>query len=687
MPSVMGKYVYFYFFFIVLMLAPACAGKSKEKRDNPAAYRSTASPDSLHNIWKPDGADGIAWDIKKEDIPHTDHLEFSGLRVSSIVTYGVDEEGNLVLKKTVVWPLLRTIPNDTHASLIHGFDENENAAIICDGNAVHDEKPYQVKFNGVLTILSHAGDNLSVKRVLFPSTSQPAILEKVTVKNISGKDAAILLAPVHYENITPSEKGVYGAYTILADNREGAAKVLKPGESISTVIVYSALKAGESLSVNGEQELKKREDFIRSLNASLVLETPDPVINRMFRFAKLRATESIYATKGGLMHGPGGGRYYAAIWANDQAEYVNPFFPFLGNKNGNESAINSFRLFARYMNPAFKPLPSSIIAEGTDIWDGAGDRGDAAMIAYGASRFALAYGHRTTADSLLPLIKWCLKYCEKKMLPEGVIASDCDELEARFPAGKANLSTNMLAYGAYRSAADLLQSLGEDKKLAGEYERKAEKLRQDCEHYFGGKVQGFDTYRYYKGNKKLRSWICLPLVMGIDDRKEETLKAIFSPYLWNKNGIFTQAGDSTFWDRATLYAFRGIFFAGETDTAMKYFKYYSQKRLLGEHVPYAVEAWPEGNQRHLSAESGLYARAITEGLFGIEPAGLHSFTCAPRLPSGWNDMKLKHIKAFRSDFDITAKRIGDKIRVTVVNKGNPVLVKLWDGKERITVKL
>jgi len=31
------------------------------------------------------------------------------------------------------------------------------------------------------------------------------------------------------------------------------------------------------------------------------------------------------------MHGPGGGRYYAAIWANDQAEYANPFFPFLGN--------------------------------------------------------------------------------------------------------------------------------------------------------------------------------------------------------------------------------------------------------------------------------------------------------------------------------------------------------------------
>ena len=37
----------------------------------------------------------------------------------------------------------------------------------------------------------------------------------------------------------------------------------------------------------------------------------------------------------------------------------------------------------------------------------------------------------------------------------------------------------------------------------------------------------------------------------------------------------------------------------------------------GEHVPYPVEAWPEGNQRHLSAESALYCRIFTEGLFGL----------------------------------------------------------------------
>lgn len=79
---------------------------------------------------------------------------------------------------------------------------------------------------------------------------------------------------------------------------------------------------------------------------NLVLDTPDPVINTMFAFAKIRGAESIYDTKGGLMHGPGGESYYAAIWANDQAEYINPFFPYLGYEVGNRSALCSYEHFA-----------------------------------------------------------------------------------------------------------------------------------------------------------------------------------------------------------------------------------------------------------------------------------------------------------------------------------------------------
>lgn len=88
------------------------------------------------------------------------------------------------------------------------------------------------------------------------------------------------------------------------------------------------------------------------------------------------------------------------------------------------------------MNPEYNPIPSSIIAEGKDIWHGAGDRGDAAMIAYGAARFALELGDTDVANELWPLIEWCLMYCKRKLNAEGVVISGTDEMENRFPGRK-----------------------------------------------------------------------------------------------------------------------------------------------------------------------------------------------------------------------------------------------------------
>lgn len=128
--------------------------------------------------------------------------------------------------------------------------------------------------------------------------------------------------------------------------------------------------------------------------------------------------------------------------------------------------------------------------------------------------------------------------------------------------------------------------------------------------------------------------------------------------------MLTQAGSETFWDRSTLYALRGALMAGDTERTLGFLQYYSQTRLLGNHVPYAIEAWPEGNQRHLSAESALYARIITEGLFGIRPTGLHSFTVSPRLPEAWPEMTLRHIRICGGDFDLRVYR-DQKQRVCV----------------------
>ena len=114
-------------------------------------------------------------------------------------------------------------------------------------------------------------------------------------------------------------------------------------------------------------------------------------------------------------------------------------------------------------------------------------------------------------------------------------------------------------------------------------------------------------------------------------------------------------------------------------------KKYSATRLLGDHVPYAIEAWPEGSQRHLSAESALYARIITEGIFGIRPTGFKSFTLTPRLPQEWPHMSLKKIGAFGACFDIEVKRLENgKLEVIVTNDAKSKKFVVKDGQ---TVKV
>ncbi len=638
--------------------------------------------------WSLNENKSIIWNVKEKKA-HKDHIEMSGLQISAVVHYGIDDNGMLTLRKKLVFPMLRRIPNDTHASLLVDFKDHKDIKIMIDDQLL-EEYPTQFRHRGKLDISSNTNlQGVTIQRQIFPSVDKPSLMEILLLTNNTTTDKKIEIINNSPVTKTDPKKGVYGEYIVEAKVKEkqNIEKIIPAGGSYKFEVTYSGRKESDQVySYSSEFELSKRNKMVDEIFSNLVLETPNDTLNRAFDFAKLRATESIYDTKGGLMHGPGGEAYYAALWANDQAEYANPFFPFLGNHNGNESAINAYRHFARFMNDKYEPIPSSIIAEGTDIWNGAGDRGDMAMIAYGASRYSLATGNKEIAKEMWPLIKWCFEYLERKKTSDGVIASDSDELEGRFSAGDVNLSTNSLTYGAYISSSSLAAELGYH-TLASEYKNKAKDLSVAIEKYFGANVQGFNTYRYHVGNDKLRAWICIPMVMGITNRNNETIKALFSDYLWTTNGILTESGSKTFWDRSTLYAFRGLMSNGENNRCMPYLNHYSATRLLGEHVPYPVEAWPEGNQRHLSAESALYCRVITEGLFAIEPTGFNKFTMKPLLPNGWNKMKLKNIKAFGKSFDIEVQKDKKKHNILIKLQNGEVIKKTWDTKGPLEIIL
>jgi hypothetical protein len=127
---------------------------------------------------------------------------------------------------------------------------------------------------------------------------------------------------------------------------------------------------------------------------------------------------------------------------------------------------------------------------------------------------------------------------------------------------------------------------------------------------------------------------------------------------------------------------RGIMATAAADRGLEKLRAFSRQRLLGDHIPYVIEAFPEYNQSHLSAESGLYCRIFTEGVFGIRPTGLNSFDCTPRLPEKWTNIALRRVHAFGTVWNLEVSRIGNNINVRITDSGyTPIYDKsLPEGK-------
>ncbi|MDE5555852.1 MAG: hypothetical protein K2J10_11815, partial [Muribaculaceae bacterium] len=393
----------------------------------------------------------ISKNVRNQQLPHADHIEMSGDRMAVVLYWDLDSNATFGLNRALVFPMLRTVPNDTHASLMLNNDLDVASML-----RINSKRPMfaaeNIVIDGMMKVSSVTkqpdGSIVELMRTIFPTTDHQVMIEIYSIKNIGDKPANIIIPELSQRYATDPHRGVKGSYIIDTRIDGSGSYNLAPSDAIDFTLTIQAYEAngGKAEQLDPNEELAKRKSFVDFLDSNLVLHTPDEAIDTEFRYAKLRGAESIYKTKGGYMHGPGGESYYAALWCNDQAEYINPFFPFLGYGIGNESALNCFRHYARFMNDEYRPIPSSIIAEGDDIWNGAGDRGDAAMLAYGASRYALARGDKAEANELWPLIEWCLEYCRRQLNSEGVVKSDHDELEGRFPAGDANLCTASLYY-------------------------------------------------------------------------------------------------------------------------------------------------------------------------------------------------------------------------------------------------
>ena len=645
--------------------------------------------------WKITDNQSIVWDLNNgQPLPHSDNIEMAGSKVACIIYYAIDRNKNLQINRDIIFPQLRTFNKSDepdHRSYRAYFRRTYGSEVqpnILNNNKILNlNKVDSVEIAGKLIFHHTPAQGISLTRTLMPSMTERVFAEKWQLKNVSNTAQVLTVGNTKYNSTEAGQKGEYRLSTYSDAKPEIK---LAPDESYSFAIYFSAGIDNEQTQNFDLGKIEaQRDDFLSKMKDNFILQTPDKTLNTLFYFSKIRAAENIFDSKMGIVHSPGGGNYYTGVWANDQVEYSGPFFPFLGYENGNIAAYNAYKVFLNNIPKDSKPIFSSFEMEG-DLPCCGKDRGDAAMIAYGASQYALLLGDRKKALELWPLIEWSLEYCKNKLNEHGVVMSTTDEMEGRISTGDANLATSSLYYGGLKFAAYLASELGYKSK-SKDYMKRHKEMATAIEKHFGYTLEGLDTYRYFDGNTNLRHWICLPLVMGINNRVDGTSKALLDK-LWTDNGVLVEYNPSSnrtpvFWDRGTLYAFRGILKAGSLDKSFDRLLAYTHKRLLEDHVPYVVEAYPENNMRHLSAESALYCRIFIEGLLGFEQTGFKSFEITPRMPDGFDSYSIDKMYQAGTELSIKLKTEGSKIRLKIFKGDVSIMDKPVNPGQKVAVKL
>ena len=234
-----------------LFLCPAMAGAATVS-PNPA----DAQP---QNFWTLNEEGGITWTF--DGRAHSDHIEMSGKRMSVVLRYGLDAQGHFSLSRGMVWPLLRTVPNDTHASLQRQLAWNPLEAVNVRRSMVAvDERVKSIKLRGMMEVES-SSCGLDIRRIIAPSTELPALVELIVLKNNSQRAISFQIDNRDFSQTVPTEFCVDGPYVIRQTLHGAGAYRLEPGDSVVYSVQTSACKQGTVLPEwNAQQGHTRRRD-------------------------------------------------------------------------------------------------------------------------------------------------------------------------------------------------------------------------------------------------------------------------------------------------------------------------------------------------------------------------------------------------------------------------------------------
>ena len=163
--------------------------------------------------WTLNQEGGITW--TNDGRAHTDHIEMAGRQMAAILHYGITPEGRFTCERHLVFPMLRTIPNDTHASFIRYVNWEPLQSVLIGQSRLIDRKEQvmSISLKGLMTVKSRFG-SIAVKRTLSPSPTLPALVEEYELKNLGDRAITISIEPTEYRMTSEATKGVDGAYVV-----------------------------------------------------------------------------------------------------------------------------------------------------------------------------------------------------------------------------------------------------------------------------------------------------------------------------------------------------------------------------------------------------------------------------------------------------------------------------------------
>ncbi|MFD2147029.1 hypothetical protein [Mucilaginibacter antarcticus] len=237
----------------------------------------------------------------------TIYMEMSGSLVSGIIRYKVGRNKQVQISRDIIFPQLRKYTK-SNESMYRAYLRNEYADEVLPTITVSQKKFEpgildSIRINGKISFYFKERNGIRLVRSFFPAMDSRCFVEKWSLIN-TGKTAQTLTIGATAFN--QQEEGWLGTYYRNIFSDAASNVTIMPGEKYDFGVYFTAQLNNEAAPATQLPALEhNRNLFLDSLANNLVVNSPNKVINTLFYFSKIRAAESIFKSRLGLVYSPG----------------------------------------------------------------------------------------------------------------------------------------------------------------------------------------------------------------------------------------------------------------------------------------------------------------------------------------------------------------------------------------------